>query len=178
MYAGNVASKASGALSIAVPGELAGLHEAWKQHGKLPWARLVQPAERLARLGFKISPYLHMQMVRTESGILGDEGLRNLLTSGGKLLKQGDIVRNQKLAETLRTISRFGVSAFYNGSIGINLIRDIRKLGGLLSMKDLQSYQVKTRVPILSRTMDLEITTMPPPSGGSGVILVSLLSCL
>lgn len=176
MYAGNVASKATGALSIAVPGELAGLHEAWKQHGKLPWARLVRPAERLARFGFKISPYLHMQMVRTESGILGDEGLRNLLTSSGKLLKTGDVVRNIKLAKTLRTISRFGISAFYNGSIGFNLIEDIRKLGGLLSMKDLQNYRVKIRVPILSHTMGLEIITMPPPSGGSGVILVSLLS--
>lgn len=176
MYTGNAASKAAGALSIAVPGELAGLHEAWKQHGKLPWARLVQPAERLARLGFKISPYLHMQMVRTESGILGDEGLRNLFTSGGKLLKPGDVIRNKKLAKTLRTISRFGVKAFYNGSIGINLIRDIRKLGGILSMKDLQSYRVKIRVPIIARTMGLEIITMPPPSGGSGVILVSLLS--
>lgn len=172
MYAGNVASKATGALSIAVPGELAGLHEAWKQHGKLPWARLVQPAERLARLGFKISPYLHMQMIRTESGILGDEGLRNLLTSSGKLLKTGDVVRNIKLAKTLRTISKFGISAFYNGSIGFNLIEDIRKLGGLLSMKDLQNYRVKIRVPILSHTMGLEIITMPPPSGGSGVILM------
>lgn len=176
MYAGNAASKAAGALSIAVPGELAGLHEAWKQHGRLPWARLVQPAERLARLGFKISPYLHMQMVKTESGILGDEGLRNLFTSGAELLKPGDVVRNKKLAKTLRTISRFGVNAFYNGSIGINLIRDVRKLGGILSMKDLQSYRVKIRVPILARMMGLEMITMPPPSGGSGVILVSLLS--
>ncbi|KAG7026815.1 Gamma-glutamyltranspeptidase 1, partial [Cucurbita argyrosperma subsp. argyrosperma] len=172
MYASNAASKAVGALSIAVPGELAGLHEAWKQYGKLPWARLVQPAERLARLGFKISPYLHMQMVKTEAGILGDEGLRNLFTSGGKLLKPGDVIRNKKLAQTLRTISRFGVQAFYNGSIGVNLIRDIRKLGGILSMKDLQSYRVKIRVPISARTMGHEIITMPPPSGGSGLILM------
>ncbi|XP_038883527.1 glutathione hydrolase 1-like [Benincasa hispida] len=172
MYDDNVASKVVGALSVAVPGELAGLHEAWKQHGKLPWARLVQPAERLARLGFNISPNFHMQMVKTESGIFRDEGLRNLLTSNGKLLNHGDIVYNKKLAKTLRTISRFGVEVFYNGSIGIDMIRDIRKLEGLLSMKDLQSYRVKIRVPILSHMMGLEIITIPPPSGGSGVILM------
>ncbi|KAJ6302191.1 hypothetical protein OIU77_016307 [Salix suchowensis] len=83
MYAGNATKKAKGALSIAVPGELAGLHRAWRKYGRLPWKRLVKPAEQLAFKGFKISPYLHMQMVKTESGILADKGLRDLLTSNG-----------------------------------------------------------------------------------------------
>nr|GEX98769.1 gamma-glutamyltranspeptidase 1-like [Tanacetum cinerariifolium] len=63
MYAGNTTLKEKGALSIAVPGLLAGLHKVWAQYGKLPWIRFVQPAENLARKGFKISPYLHMQMI-------------------------------------------------------------------------------------------------------------------
>ncbi|KAJ6776909.1 GAMMA GLUTAMYL TRANSPEPTIDASE [Salix koriyanagi] len=89
MYAGNATKKAKGALSIAVPGELAGLHRAWRKYGRLPWKRLVRPAEQLAFKGFKISPYLHMQMVKTEPGILADKGLRDLLTSnvGSKLVK-------------------------------------------------------------------------------------------
>ncbi|KAF5458086.1 hypothetical protein F2P56_022148 [Juglans regia] len=171
-YAGNATLKAKGALSIAVPGELAGLHKAWKQHGRLPWKRLVRPAERLARLGFKVSPYLRMQMVRTESGILADAGLRDIFTSNGSLLQAGDICYNKKLGQTLRTISKFGPVAFYNGSVGFNLIRDVQKLGGILRIKDLQRYRVKLKEPITANILGLKILGMPPPSGGPPMILM------
>ena len=174
MYAGNATLKGEGALSIAVPGELAGLYKAWKQHGRLPWKRLVRPAERLAHLGFKISPYLHVQMVNKESGILANKGLRDIFTSNGSLLQEGDICRNEKLAHTLRKISKFGPVALYNGSIGFNLVRDIQKVGGILTMKDLQSYKVKLKEPISANILGLKLLTMPPPSGGPPMILVSI----
>ncbi|KAL5555911.1 hypothetical protein UlMin_038147 [Ulmus minor] len=142
MYAGNATLKSKGALSIAVPREIAGLHKAWKQHRRLPWARLVRPAESLACLGFKVSAYLRMQMERTKSGILVNEGLPSVLTSNGKLLQKGDICCNKKLAETLRRISDFGLEIFYNGTVGLDLVRDIKKAGGILTMKDLQTYQM------------------------------------
>lgn len=176
MFAGNAALKASGALSIAVPGELAGLHKAWKQHGKLSWERLVRPAENLAK-GFKISPYLHMQMVRTESGIMADKGLRDIFTSNGTLLQPGDTCQNKKLSQTLRKISKHGVQAFYNGSVGLNLIRDVRKLGGMLAMGDLQKYQVKLRKPISADILGHKILGMPPPSSG-GAAMVLILNIL
>lgn len=172
MYAANATLKSKGALSVAIPGELAGLHEAWKQHGRLPWERLVKPAERLARLGFKISPYLNMQMTKTESGILADEGLRHIFTSKGSLLQTGATCRNRKLAQTLRQISKFGPVAFYNGSIGSKFVKDIQKAGGILTMKDLQSYRVKVTKPVSTDTLGLKILAMPPPSGGPPLILM------
>ncbi|OWM65606.1 hypothetical protein CDL15_Pgr017103 [Punica granatum] len=173
MYGGNLTLKASGALSIAVPGELAGLHEAWRQYGKLPWKRLVSPAEHLARNGFKISPYLHMQMSTNEDGILADKGLREIFTSNGHLLGVGDICRNRRLAETLKKISQFGIGPLYNGSVGFNLVRDIRKLGGIISMDDLRSYRFEAREPTAASVLGLEILGMPPASsGGAAMILI------
>lgn len=173
MYGGNTTLKATGILSIAVPGELAGLHKVWKQHGKLPWKRLVKPAEVLARKGFKISAYLHMQMEKTESDILKDIGLRSIFAPNGKLLKVGDICYNKKLADTLGTISRFGPKAFYGGSIGLNLVRDVQKVGGILSIEDLKRYTVKEKEPISIDFLGLKILGMPPPSGGPPMMLVS-----
>ncbi|KAL9367129.1 hypothetical protein Peur_038328 [Populus x canadensis] len=173
MYAGNATKKARGALSIAVPGELAGLHRAWRKYGRLPWKRLVRPAEQLACKGFKISPYLHMQMVKTESGILADKGLRDLLTSNGKLLQPGNICHNKKLAHTLRKISKHGIEAFYNGSIGSKLVKDIQKAGGILTREDLRRYQVKMRDPIVADILGFKILGMPPPSsGGASMMLI------
>ncbi|GKV25306.1 hypothetical protein SLEP1_g34763 [Rubroshorea leprosula] len=173
MYAGNASLKATGALSIATPGELAGLHKAWKDYGKLPWERLVRPAENLARRGFKISPYLYMQMEKTRSGILADKGLRDIFTSNGELLRPGDICRNMKLAETLGKIARYGSEAFYNGSIGVDLVRDVQSAGGILTISDLKKYEVKVREPISAKVLGLEILGMPPPSsGGASMILM------
>ncbi|XP_072971592.1 glutathione hydrolase 1-like [Typha angustifolia] len=173
MYATNAAAKASGALSIAVPGEIAGLHEAWKQHGKLPWKRLVKPAAQLAQRGFRIFPYLHMQMEKTKASILKDKGLRAVFTSKGNLLQLGDICHNRKLAQTLNSIARLGPQALYNGSVGFHLVKDVQKSGGILTMEDLQKYQVKVQEPISADVMDLKILGMPPPSsGGAGMILI------
>ncbi|XP_062149020.1 glutathione hydrolase 1 isoform X2 [Alnus glutinosa] len=113
-----------------------------------------------------------MQMVRTESGILADKGLRGIFASNGSLLQLGDICRNKKLAQTLRTISKFGPVAFYNGSIGLNLISDVQKVGGILTMKDLQRYRVKLKEPISANILGLKILGMPPPSGGPPLILM------
>lgn len=178
MYGGNATLKARGGLSVAVPGLLAGLHEAWTLHGKLPWKRLVQPSEVLARQGFKISPYLYMQMVQTESYILEDPGLRSVFTSNGKLLKLGDICYNKKLAETLRIISEFGPQAFYNGSIGLNLVKDVKKAGGILTLRDLKTYKVKQKVPLSVDVLGLKLLGMPPPSGGPPMILVCISTTL
>ncbi|KAM4127921.1 hypothetical protein ACJW30_02G126400 [Castanea mollissima] len=172
VYAGNATLKGEGALSIAVPGELAGLYIAWEQHGRLPWNRLVRPAERLAHLGFKISPFLHTRMVNKSSGILADKGLQDIFTSNGSLLQAGDICRNEKLAHTLKKTSKFGPVALYNGSIGFKLVRDIRKVGGILTMKDLQSYKVTLKEPISANILGRKLLVMPPPSGGPPMILV------
>lgn len=174
MYGGNDTLKRSGILSVAVPGGLAGLFKAWEQHGKLPWRRLVRPAEALARGGFKVSPYLYMQMQSTKSGILADEGLRDVFTSNGDILQLGDICRNKKLAETLRKISKYGLKAFYNGSVGFNLVRDIQKAGGILTIKDLQRYEVKVREPITANILGLKLISMPPPSSGGATMMLVL----
>ncbi|PIN05719.1 Gamma-glutamyltransferase [Handroanthus impetiginosus] len=173
MYGGNAAIKANGPLSIAVPSELAGLEKAWKKYGTIPWTRLVRPAAGIAENGFKISPYLHMQMRSTEAGIMGDEGLRNIFTSNGSLLQSGDLCYNKQLARTLRIIARFGTKAFYNGTIGFSLVKDVKKAGGILTVEDLHKYEVKLRKPVSLDVMGVEIFSMPPPSsGGASMSLI------
>ncbi|KAF9620449.1 hypothetical protein IFM89_012626 [Coptis chinensis] len=144
-----------GALSIAVIGELAGLYEAWKQHGKLP-GKGQRPAEHLARKGFKISPYLYMQMDRTRLGIMADKGLHDIFTSNGTLLQQGSMCRNTKLAQTLQIIGRHGPEAFYNGSIASNLVKDVKKARGILTTRDLERYRIKVMKPISAEKQNRE----------------------
>jgi gamma-glutamyltranspeptidase/glutathione hydrolase/leukotriene-C4 hydrolase len=173
MYGGNETLKARGALSIAVPGEIAGLYEAWRRHGKLPWKRLVLPAARLAR-AFRVSPYLRMQMEATRDGILAHEGIRAVYAPGGDLLKAGEVCRNVRLARTLRAVAEQGPGVFYSGKVGKRLVKDVREVGGILTAEDLKRYRVKVRRPLTANVMGLQVITMPPPSaGGAGMLLVS-----
>lgn len=177
MYAKNPAAKKIGPLSMGVPGELAGLHLAWQQHGKLPWKKLVQPVIKLAAEGFVISPYLASNIKSLKNAIMADKGLRGVFTVNGKLLNVGDTCYNKKLAETLQAISDFGPSVFYNGTIGKKLVEDVQAVGGILSFEDLQNYRVEVTDPISAEVMGYTILGMPPPSSGAAG-LISVLNIL
>ena len=51
-----------GGRSVGTPGAVRMLEVAHKQYGKLPWARLFEPAIQLADGGFPMSPRLNMQL--------------------------------------------------------------------------------------------------------------------
>ncbi|KAL0642703.1 hypothetical protein Bca4012_040993 [Brassica carinata] len=174
MYGSNPDLKKKGILSAGVPGELAGLYTAWKQHGKLPWKQLVTPAEKLAEGGFRISKYLYMQLNATRADVLADKGLSELYVSNGQFKKPGTIIHNRKLAFTLKQIAENGPKAFYNGTVGVSLASDISKAGGIITLKDLQSYRVKVRKPLSANILGYELLGMPPPSSGGAAMMLVL----
>ncbi|XP_051217644.1 glutathione hydrolase 1 isoform X1 [Lolium perenne] len=172
MYGGNETLKSRGALSIGVPGEILGLYEAWRQHGKLPWKSLVTPSAKLAR-AFMISPYLRMQMEATRAGILANAGIRAVYAPNGDILKVNDVCRNVALARTLEAVAVGGPDAFYRGPVADQLVKDVREAGGIMTREDLEKYQVKVRRPLTESVMGITVLSMPPPSaGGAGLMLV------
>ncbi|EEF48141.1 glutathione hydrolase 3 [Ricinus communis] len=167
MYANNIEDKYSGPLSIGVPGEIAGLHEAWLQHGRLPWRNLFQPAIKLAKYGFIIRPYLGLEISKQAGLIMNDPGLQEVFAPNGNLLQAGDKCFNMKLARSLEAIAEQGPQAFYNGTVGEQLVKDVRKAGGILTMEDLQNYKVEITDAVTANVMGYTVHGMPPPSGGT-----------
>ncbi|KAL6010173.1 hypothetical protein ACLOJK_000604 [Asimina triloba] len=173
MYEKNPAAKFNGALSMGVPGEVAGLHAAWLKYGRLPWKTLFQPAIRLARDGFVVTPYLRHGIKNSEQTIMADPGLRRIFAPNGKLLEAGDTCYNIELSQTLEAISEQGPRAFYNGSIGENFVKDVQNAGGILTMEDLRRYQVEVQDAMSVNVMGYTVHGMPPPSSGTvGLALV------
>ncbi|CAA0814302.1 Gamma-glutamyltranspeptidase 3 [Striga hermonthica] len=173
MYEKNSGAKYEGALSMGVPGELAGLHAAWLRYGRLPWGALFQPAIHLARNGFVVGPYLGARMAGVEKKIMSDPGLRQVYAPKGKLLKTGEICYNVELANSLQAVAEQGPKTFYDGPLGQKLVADVRNAGGILSMEDLRSYRVKVADAVEVNVMGHTILGMPPPSSGTvGLSLV------
>lgn len=173
MYENDLSAKSQGPLSAGVPGELAGLHEAWLKYGRLPWKSLFQPAIKLAKQGFIIAPYLSRSISRCANKILADPGLKQVFAPNGELLKTGDTCYNVELGLTLEAVAEEGPGVFYGGRIGEKLVRDVRESGGILSMEDLEEYKVRVTDAMAVDAMGFTILGMPPPSSGTlGLSLV------
>ncbi|KAJ1387872.1 Nucleophile aminohydrolase, N-terminal [Sesbania bispinosa] len=173
MYQNNPKAKILGALSMGIPGELAGFHAAWLKHGRLPWKTLFQPAIELAKNGFVVSPTLGDFIAKDANKIINDPGLRNIYAPNGVLLKEGEICSNVELGYSLEVVAEEGPQAFYNGTIGENLVKDVREAGGILTMKDLRNYKVEITDAVTVNVMGYTIYGMPPPS--SGTLALSLV---
>ena len=164
-------------LSVGVPGTVAGLHLAWRDHGKLPWKRLVDPATRLAREGFVVS----IDLARSLRGAL--EQMKPYPASvaqfskGGVPYEAGDILKQSDLAGTLQRIAAEGPAGFYEGETALLIEKEITAHGGLITRSDLRAYQARKRIPVRSMYRGHEIISMPPSSSG-GIALVQMLNIL
>ncbi|KAF3485118.1 hypothetical protein F2Q69_00057624 [Brassica cretica] len=136
------AERIVGPLSIAVPGEIAGLYKAWETHGRVPRKLLVEPSIKLARDGFQVGSHLDFALSKNEAMIKNDNGLKSVFTKEGELLKKGDICYNTKLADTLESVAEKGMKAFYEEDVAEKLVNDVREAGGIITMDDLESYEV------------------------------------
>lgn len=173
MYENNPGAKYAGALSMGVPGEIAGLHEAWLKHGRLAWRTLFQPAIKLVKEGFVVAPCLGRHIAKSGGRILNDRGLQEVFAPNGKLLKPGDKCYNEKLAQSLEAVAEQGPQALYNGTVGEMLVKDVSKAGGILTMEDVRNYKVNVVDAVSVNVMGYTISGMPPPScGTAGMAMV------
>jgi gamma-glutamyltranspeptidase/glutathione hydrolase len=165
--------------AVGVPGTVAGLALAHKRHGHLPWAQLVEPAERLARDGFTANYYF----ARTLRGKTSRERLskfpesRRLFLGDGKPVAEGERFVQPELARTLDRIRLHGADGFYRGETARLLVEEMKAHGGLITTKDLESYEPTVRKPLYGMYRGYEIVTMPPPSSG-GIALLEMLNML
>lgn len=171
----------TGALSVAVPGELKGYAELHSRYGRLPWSRLIQPSIDLAENGFEISPFLGTTMQARREILLGSPEFRAICTDPvtGELLKEGETMRRPKLAATLRTIAAEGADALYsgNGSLAKALVQEMEQIGGIITMQDLVDYRVRWERPQTGRLFgDRTMYTSPLP--GTGSVLVFIMNFL
>ncbi|KAJ4835600.1 Gamma-glutamyltranspeptidase 3 [Turnera subulata] len=172
MYANNMENKYLGAISGGVPGEIAGLYEAWLRHGRLPWKTLFQPAIKLAKEGFVVSPFLAQALAKTKK-IENDRGMQQVFAPNGKVLEAGDTCYNVELGRSLEAIAEQGPQAFYSGTLGEKFVKDVREAGGILTMEDLKNYKVVITDAMEANLMGYTFYGMPPPSSGTlGLSLV------
>ena len=167
----------TGALAVAVPGEVAGLIEARKRFGSLPLQLLAAPAIKLASEGFPVDTTLRIAIERQQANMKRFSDLGRIYMPKGELPKEGDRIRQPELAETLQAIAKNGAEDFYGGWIGEAIIATIKKAGGVITFEDLKNYRPVWREPLIGTYRNRTVITMPPPSSG-GVAILEMLNIL
>lgn len=166
-------------LSTGAPGVLAMLASAQRQHGKLPWARLFEPAIRLAEQGFAISPRL-FELMSAEPALRNDpQAARYFFDAAGAPKPIGTVLKNPAYAAVLRGIARQGVKAFYEGPVADDIVRRVKGHArpGLLTQADLAGYQPVVRAPLCNDWRGYRVCGFGPPTSGH-LALMQILGLL
>jgi gamma-glutamyltranspeptidase/glutathione hydrolase len=163
--------------SAGVPGLLRLLELAHREHGKLPWAGLFDPAIRLAEQGFPISPRLHALVAADRFLAQDGNARRYFYLPDGKAKPAGTLLKNPELAAVLRRVAAEGAGAFYRGPIARDIVTAVRgrkRSPGDLAESDLSAYAAKEREPLCGAYRRWKVCGMPPPSGGGFAVLQML----
>jgi gamma-glutamyltranspeptidase / glutathione hydrolase len=138
---------AIGAASCAVPGLPAGLDQLWREHGRLSWPRLVEPALRLARDGVPM-PAAHAAGLRMLAPVMTMREGEAIYAPGGHLLAEGELLRQPGLVAALELVRDEGIRTFYAGTIANALLALMAERGGAVSATDLGSYEPIWTTPV------------------------------
>ena len=165
--------------SVAVPGTLAAMEDAWQNYGKAPWQAIFEPTIRACRDGFPLSAACRYYLGYSGDIIFGrsDDGYRAVHRDDGTLVDAGDTVIVPHLADTLDAIAREGGRIFYEGDIAKAIADHCRGGDGMLTREDLASYRAVERAPLVNAIGDWQLATNPPPAVGGSVLTAMLLAC-
>src|SRR5467141_1312347 len=165
-----------GHLASGVPGSVAGLDEAWKRYGSLPWATLLAPAIHLAQ--GHVLDSARSRDIGYEAALLAKfPASRAQFLVHDSAPPPGTMFRQPDLARTLQLISDSGPDVFYRGQIADLIVAEMQRGGGLITKEDLGRYRAKWRSPVQLTYRGYNIYSMPPPSSG-GVTMGEILNIM
>lgn len=166
MARGFRAGSQQGAMSVTVPGALAGWGLLLRSHGTRSLREMLQPAIAYARDGFPLTPIIAAQWAEQTELLQRDSAAAATYLPGGRAPRVGEWFRNPDLARTMQAIADSGVGVFYGGSVGQGIVRHLERLGGFLTLDDLRNNAPNWVTPISVPFRGYRIWELPPNNQG------------
>ena len=167
-----------GGKSVGVPGNIRMMAMAHQRYGKLKWAALFQPAIKLARDGFKVTPRLYNALLKyPATGALSAEARAIFYQSDGQPKPVGTLVRNPAFATFLEQLARLGPDSFYVGPNARAIAAAVSRAPhnpAPMTAGDISSYQAQPRQPVCGTYRVYRVCGMGPSSSGGFIVLATL----
>jgi gamma-glutamyltranspeptidase/glutathione hydrolase len=171
--------------AICAPASLRAYRDAHREHGRLPWEQILEPAIGWAEGGWTVRP--HVGSWWAEDGQMGRAANHERLgfTPASRALycrpdgtpkRVGDRVVNRDLGQTLRLIAKHGDTVFYEGEIAHAIVEDMRRHDGLIAAEDLRGWRTTRNAPLWGTYRRYRVSSNRPPGGG--VMLLEMLNIL
>ena len=165
----------NGHLASGVPGTIAGLFSS-HAYGKLPFAKLIQPAIDLAEKGFVITPSEARSLNGSKSAFIKYNTILPVFVKSTEW-KQGDTLIQKELATTLKRIRDGGQKGFYEGETARLIVEEMKRGRGNISLEDLKNYAAVERSAIAFDYKGYKIIGMPMPSSG-GLLMQQMMKMI
>ena len=178
---------AVGGKAIGVPGLVSMLDIAHKDYGLMDWKTLFEPAIKLSKNGFNISPRLYKAIKKDNYLYFFPESKKYFYRKNKTYIKmipkmmdeiqpkkKHDVLKNPDFANTLRIISLKRSKGFYEGKIAKNMVYTIQNSPikkGVVNLNDLKNYKAKKRNPLCGKYREYKVCSAPLPSAGGFSIL-------
>jgi gamma-glutamyltranspeptidase / glutathione hydrolase len=167
----------TGHLAAGVPGAVAGLTEAHRRFGRLPLARILEPAIRLANEGFVVDEYRSSSIAEDSARLVLFPASRATFLPNGRPPIPGTTFNQPELGATLEAIRDSGAAGFYRGRVADLIVAEMKRGDGLITKEDLASYRALWRDPVEISYRGFTIYSMPPASSG-GVTMGEILNIM
>jgi gamma-glutamyltranspeptidase/glutathione hydrolase len=164
-----------GAKSISTPGNANAWETLAKERGKLPWPKLLAPAIRLADEGFVITANT-ARHIKSEFPVF-PEHAKAYYGKDGKPLQAGDRLVQKDLARSLRLLADQGAKAIHGGELGVAIDKEMRRVGGFLTLDDLKNNRAEWWEPISIDYRGHKVAASPLPNNAwNGLLRLGIMS--
>ena len=167
----------NGALSAGIPGIPAALVHLAEKYGKLKLSQSLAAAISHAEQGFPVDEYYQRMAGFRLKALQKNKAASDIFLQQGVVPELNYKIVQKDLAKTLRLIAESGFAGFYQAELAQKLVTDGRKNGGIWTMKDLATYDIKERSPDVTVYKGMKLTAASLPSSG-GLVLSEILRIL
>jgi len=156
-----------GYLAVGIPGTVKGLNYALDQYGTWDLEKVITPAIALAEKGFVLQEGDIKIYQADKQKLLEPNVAAIFLDTGNQVYQAGDTLIQSDLANSLKLIAQGGSDAFYQGAIAQQIVNASNDNQGILSLKDFANYQISEYEPVSCDYRGYQVTSSPPPGGGT-----------
>ena len=162
--------------AVVVPGAIDAWTQLHQDHGRMPFAELLQPAIDAARRGFPIASRVYFDLARQRDYLRDFDTTARIYLKDGEVPAVGSVQKLPELADSLAQLAQEGRDCFYRGDLAQDIVQELQSRGGLHTLADFANARGEYVTPITTEFRGRTIHECPP--NGQGMIALLLLNIM